>query len=116
MAAGASQMAQNFGSDSTQGAMLVSLGSQQAGSTVELCDSSGQSLLQWTAPKAFDSILISLPEITSGTAYTLTAGGEETEITMSSLLYSSTGGMNGGTPGGGGDMHGGMGGQAPQRP
>lgn len=117
VAAGASQMAQNFGSDSTQGAMLVSLSSQQAGSTVKLCDSSGQSLLQWTAQKAFDSILISMPEITSGATYTLTTADAQTEITMSSLLYSSTdGSMNGGAPSGG-NMHGGsLGDQTPQRP
>ena len=63
VAAGSSQMAQNFGSASTQGAMMVSVGSQQAGSEIVLADSAGQPLLSWTAEKAFESVVISCPEI-----------------------------------------------------
>ena len=117
VAAGASQMAQNFGSSSTQGTMLVTVSSQQAGSTIALSDSSGREILSWQADKAFDSVLISCPEITEGSTYTLTAGSSETEVTMSSLVYGSSGemgGMGGGPGGGMGDRPGGgMGGGQP---
>ena len=117
MAAGVSQMAQNFGSSSTQGTMLVTVSSQQAGSTIALSDSSGREILSWQADKAFDSVLISCPEITEGSTYTLTAGSSETEVTMSSLVYGSSGemgGMGGGPGGGMGDRPGGgMGGGQP---
>lgn len=117
VAAGVSQMAQNFGSSSTQGTMLVTVSSQQAGSTISLSDSSGQEILSWQADKAFDSVLISCPEITEGSTYTLTAGSSETEVTMSSLVYGSSGEMGGmgGGPGGGmgGRPEGGMGGGQP---
>lgn len=117
VAAGASQMAQNFGSSSTQGTMLVTVSSQQAGSTIALSDSSGREILSWQADKAFDSVLISCPEITEGSTYTLTAGSSETEVTMSSLVYGSSGEMGGmgGGPGGGmgGRPGGGMGGGQP---
>ena len=117
VAAGASQMAQNFGSSSTQGTMLVTVSSQQAGSTIALSDSSGREILSWQADKAFDSVLISCPEITEGSTYTLTAGSSETEVTMSSLVYGSSGEMGGmgGGPGGGmgGRPEGGMGGGQP---
>ena len=95
VAAGPSQMAQNFGSASMQGAMMVSVGSQQAGSTVELTDSTGQPLLSWTAEKAFESVVISCPEIVQGAAYTLTVGGFATQISMDSLIYGTNIGMGG---------------------
>lgn len=102
IAAGASQMAQNFGSSSTQGAMLVTVAAQQAGITIALADSSGKELLSWTADKAFDSVLISCPEITQGATYTLTAGTSQTEVTMGSLVYTAGGSAAvGGQPGGG---------------
>ncbi len=100
VAAGASQMAQNFGSSSTQGAMMVTVSSQQAGSTVTLTDSSGETLLSWTAAKAYSSVVISCPEITQGATYMLTAGSSQTEVTMNSLVYSSSSGMGGGGWGG----------------
>ena len=95
VAAGSSQMAQNFGSASTQGAMMVSVGSQQAGSTVELTDGTGQPLLSWTAEKAFDSVLLSCPEIVQGAAYTWTVGGFTTQMGMDSLISGTNIGMGG---------------------
>ena len=107
VAAGASQMAQNFSSTSTQGVMMVTVSSQQAGSAITLTDQNGQELISWTADKAFDSVILSCPEILEGETYTLSVGGTETQITMDSLVYGSGGmgappdGMGGG-PGGGG--------------
>lgn len=100
VAVGSSQMAQNFGSSSTQGSILVSVGSQEAGSTVTLTDESRQELITFQAAKSFDSVAVSCPEITEGASYTLTAGTSENQITMDSLIYGSGGGM--GMGGGGG--------------
>lgn len=102
VATGASQMAQNFSSSSTQGTMMVTVSSQQAGSTVSLKDSDGNEIISWEAEKAFDSVIISCPEITEGSAYTLTAGTSSVSVTMDSLVYGSSSGMGGGMQGGAG--------------
>ncbi|MGN0495751.1 MAG: carbohydrate-binding domain-containing protein [Lachnospiraceae bacterium] len=99
VAAGSSGMAQNFGSSSTQGAMLVTMGAQAAESTISLKDSSGNELISWTGDKEFTSVIVSCPEIKEGSTYTLTAGSDTQEITMDSLIYGN-GGM-GGQRGGG---------------
>lgn len=118
VATGSSQMAQNFSSSSTQGTMMVSVNSQQAGSTVTLKDSSGNEIISWEAEKAYDSVIISCPEITEGSEYTLVAGSGSVAVTMDSLVYGSSSGMGGGMPGGGfrggapaGENSGGMGGR-----
>ena len=77
---------------------MVTVNSASAGSTIALSDSSGNELVSWQADKAYTSVIISCPQITQGETYTLTTGSNSTEITMSSLVYSS-GGMGGG-PGG----------------
>lgn len=98
ISAGASQMAQNFGTDSSQGVMMVTVSSQQAGSEITLLDSNGKELLSWTADKAYDSVIISCPEIVKGGSYTLKAGTSETQVTMDSIVYGS-GSTMGGQPG-----------------
>ena len=117
IAAGASGMALNMGSDSTQGTILVSFTTQAAGTTISLSDESGNELIAWTSDKTYSSVVISTPDIAEGNTYTLRAGDYETTITMDSLVYGS--GM-GGFPGGGGGMggnrpdgNGGMGGNRP---
>lgn len=106
VAAGSSGMAQNFSSSSTQGVMMVTVNSASAGSTISLSDSSGNELVSWQADKAYTSVIISCPQITQGETYTLTTGSNSTEITMSSLIYSSGGmGNMGGMGGGPGGRH-----------
>lgn len=102
VAAGASGMAENFSESSTQGCMLVMTNSQDAGSKVQLSDSTGKSLIDWTSDKAYECVLISMPEIEKGQTYTLTAGTFSGEITMDTLVYGSGNGM-----GAGGRMKGG---------
>lgn len=112
VAAGASGMAQNFGSASTQGVMMVTVSGGSAGSTISLTDSAGNELVSWQADKSYSSVIVSCPEIEQGAAYTLTAGSSTTQVTMDSLVYGSDGGM-GGMMGGGdpGGMNGGRGGR-----
>ncbi|MBQ8782337.1 MAG: carbohydrate-binding domain-containing protein [Clostridia bacterium] len=107
---GTSGMAQNF-SSAEQGTMMINVSTQQANSKIILTDSSGKEIVSWAAPKQFNSVIISSPEIKEGKTYILTTGSEKTEVEMSNILYSSSGSMGnmnnipgmhgGGMPGGG---------------
>ncbi len=108
VAVGSSAMAVNFSSDSTQGCILVSVNTQQAGTEVTLTDSDGTVLLSWTAGKSYDSVLISCSELVQGETYTLTTGSDTTEITLDSLVYSAGTGFSTGTGTGAGMGAGGM--------
>lgn len=105
---GSSGMAQNFGDSSTQGAILLTVDAQAAGSTVSVCDSAGNVLASWDAPQAFSSVVISCPGLEADGTYTVTTGDASTEVTLDGLLYGSGGGMGhggmGGTQGGRGEM------------
>lgn len=109
--AGSSGMAMNFGSESTQGSILVSTGNASAGTAVKLTDSSGNVIAEFTPTVSFRTVVISTPDITSDGTYTLTVGDSTQEITMSGYIYGS--GMGGGF---GGGQHGGNGGFAGGNP
>lgn len=97
VAAGQSGMAQNFGADSTQGTILVNTQQQNtAGSDIVLLDSEGRELVAWTMEKAYNSVVISCPEIESGSSYTVKTGDVETKVTMDSLVYGDGFGFGGG--------------------
>ncbi|MBP1586897.1 MAG: carbohydrate-binding domain-containing protein [Clostridia bacterium] len=90
IACGASQMAQNFGSESTQGSILVNCGTVKGGTEVRLL--SGSTVLaSFTPAKQFGSILVSSPELKAGGTYTVTAGSFSSEIKLDSLIYNSNG-------------------------
>ena len=95
---GSSGMAQNFGDTSTQGAILLSVDAQAAGSTISISDSTGNMLTSWEAPQAFSSVVISCPGLEADGTYTVTAGTSSTEVTLDGFLYGS-GGMNHGMGG-----------------
>ncbi len=115
IAVGASGMAENFGSGSTQGTILYTLNaSQAAGTQVTLTDSDGKVLAGYTARKRFNSVVVSAPGLEQGKTYTLTVGESSFEITMDNTVYSSGGGFGGGGFGpGGGSFGGGPGGFRP---
>lgn len=99
---GSSQMAQNFGSESTQGVMLVSF-SETTGET-SVADSNGKVLASFSSSKRYASAVISTPEIKQGETYTVTAGSETQSVEMSSLVYGEStqqgaNGMGQGQPG-----------------
>ena len=99
---GASSMAQNFDTSSSQGAILYCCSSQSAGTGIKLTDSSGNVVLSHTADQAFSCVILSNSAIKKGETYTLTIGSTSVSITMSDNVYSNgaSGGMGGG-PGGG---------------
>lgn len=100
-------MAQNFGSDSTQCSILVSLSTTQAaGTKAFLTNASGDIIMEYTPSKSYNSILISTPDIKTGETYTLTAGAETASIEMTSTIYGS--GMGSMGDRGGMGSHGGI--------
>ncbi len=102
IAAGSTGMAQNFGSDSTQGTILYNFASEQsAGTSVTLTAGDGNVLASFTPAKQFQSVVVSAPGIVSGGTYTLTAGSESVTIEMTGTTYSNaSSGMGGGFGGG----------------
>ena len=88
----------NLGS-TTQGIINAS-GSLSANSTVSVSNSS-KTLCSFTMPPVSytgnNVIIISSPELTSGSSYTLKAGSSSTSVTASNTI---SGGMGGGIPGG----------------
>ena len=106
VAVGNSAMAMNFGDSSTQGSIMINTNNHASGTEITLKDASGKELVQYTSECSFNSVVISCPELVLGGTYTITAGEESTEVTLSdSLIYGS--GFGGGGFGGGGMMPGG---------
>ncbi|MBQ7707275.1 MAG: carbohydrate-binding domain-containing protein [Lachnospiraceae bacterium] len=96
VSAGASGMAMNFGSDSTQCSILYELSSSvESGTPITLSDSDGNIIVSYTPDKAYQSIVISSPDIESDGTYTLTVGSNTYTIEMSGYLYGQGTGMGG---------------------
>lgn len=96
VAIGQGGMAQNFGSDSTQGAILINTEQiNAAGSDAVLLDKDGNKLIAWTAKKSYNSIVISCPDIKDGETYTIRTGETDTSVTMDGLIYGQGGGFGG---------------------
>lgn len=103
VAVGASQMAMNFGSTSTQGSILTIVPGCRAGDVVQLKDAQGNILVTYTAESSFNSVVVSCPQLKQGETYTVIAGSNEVEIKLDELIYGSGMGMGGfGRPGMGG--------------
>lgn len=106
-AAGSSGMAQNFGSSSTQGVIMVNTGTQEAQTQISVSDADGAEIMSWISEKKYSVVIISCPQIEKGQTYTLTSGTFKQNITMDSLVYGSGSDMNMGPERGGekgGDM------------
>lgn len=110
VATGMSGMAMNFGSNSSQGAIMNNIANTIAeGTVIELTDASGNVILSYTTTKECNSIVISCAGIEKDQTYTLKMGEETTEIQMTDIIYGASNGMGGGF-GGQGDFGGGKGG------
>ena len=108
IAVGSADMAENFGPSSTQGSILLSVGSQAAGTTVSITDETGTILASYTPEKSYQSVVVSAPGLEAGKSYTVTAGSFSQTVSLDSLIYG--GGMGMGGHGMGGFPGGGMGG------
>lgn len=108
-ASGAMGMVQNFGSSSTQGAMLVQTDAGSEGDSISLADADGNVLVSWQAQTDYGCVIISCPQLSQGNTYTLTAGNSSSQIEMTSLIYGQGSGAGRGA-GGKDGKKGGMGG------
>lgn len=78
VAAGSSGMLQDPDENSTQNSLaVVFTESQKAGTTVNLSDASGKSIVSFTPAKQFQSIVISTPDMKQGSVYTISTGGTD---------------------------------------
>ncbi len=115
VAVGSSGMAQNFGTASTQGSILLNF-STGSKSAVTLTDAQGNVLVSYTPSKTYNSVVISCPGLVQGGTYTMSACGQSSSVTLSSLIYGSGMGGGGGQPGGGQPGGNQPGGNRPGRP
>jgi uncharacterized membrane protein len=128
--AGSTGMAQSFSETSTQASLLYNLTSScAAGTEVKLTDASGNTVASYTPDKAYQSVVISTPDLVQGSTYTLTCSSQTVEIPLTGVVTSNgQTGMGGpgqggqgqpgqggqGQPGQGGQSQPGQGGQRPQ--
>ena len=114
IACGSSQMAESFGSMSTQCSVLYNLQTgAEAGTTLTLRDSDGNVLMSYEVPYAFTSVNISCPEMKFGETYTISVGETEETVTLDATTTtlgeagtSMFGGMNKGGMNQGGTQNG----------
>ena len=115
---GISGMSQGFSSDSSQASFVYTLDSTaDAGDSLAVTDSSGNVIVSFMPSKQYSNIVISSPELTVGSSYTITIGGTvsgcdengyaasgkvtggktsfSVEISSVSSSYGSTGGISG---------------------
>lgn len=118
---GSSGMSQGFSQNSSQASFMYTLDSSaNAGDSIAVTDSSGKVIASFMPSKQYNSIIVSLPEFTVGSSYTVTIGGTVSgcdengyaasgkvtggdssfavEISSVSTSYGASGGM-GGKPG-----------------
>ncbi|MBQ8621728.1 MAG: carbohydrate-binding domain-containing protein [Oscillospiraceae bacterium] len=76
---GASGMAQTF-SDSQQGVIAVSVGSQSAGTQITLTDSDGNTIVSYAPELPFGVVILSSPDMVKGDTYKITVGSASAEF------------------------------------
>lgn len=92
-------MAMGFDSSSNQ-AYLMGAISGEAGTTVEVLDASGNTVISLDTTKTFSYVLVSSEKIVEGETYTIKVGSQTISVTASKEAAKSSGPGQGG-PGGG---------------
>ncbi len=95
IALGASSMAENFGSTSTQCVFLVTMNSFGAGETITITDSQGNVLYTGVTVKSANSVVFSSADLTVGETYTVTIGSTSATVTQSSTVVGNSNGFGG---------------------
>lgn len=117
VACGGSTMLETMSENSAQPSLLYAGTTQAAGTEITLQTADGETLLTYAAPNSFSAVLVSCPEMTTGSTYTLTLGdtAQEIPLTQVATTYGVSGNMGGGMGdmGGRGGMNGGPGGSTP---
>lgn len=96
IALGASSMAENFGSTSTQCAFLVTMNSFGAGETITITDSQGTVLCTGVTVKSANSVVFSSADLVVGETYTVTIGSTSATVTQSSTVVVNSNVFGGG--------------------
>ena len=102
LAVGASGMAENMSSSSTQCTFMQNLDeTASGGDTVTITDASGNVLASYTPVRSYQNIIFSCPELQVGETYTVTAGSQRVAVEQSDTVVGESSGMGGmGAPGG----------------
>ena len=82
VAVGSSGMAEDVSSESKQQAAFVKLDSQADAGDVILKDVDGNEIISYTAQKKYDCVIISTADLQAGQIYTLSASGNESEVSL----------------------------------
>lgn len=82
VAVGSSGMAEDVSSDSKQQVAFVKLDSQADAGDVTLKDADGNEIISYTAQKKYDCVIISTADLKAGQIYTLSASGNESEVSL----------------------------------
>lgn len=82
VAVGSSGMAEDVSSDSKQQVAFVKLDSQVDAGDVILKDAAGNEIISCTAQKKYDCVIISTADLKAGQTYTLSASGNESEVSL----------------------------------
>jgi hypothetical protein len=91
VASGSSGMAQAPSESSTQYSVLLNFDTAQAaGTLVHIETSNGDEIVTFSPPKQYQSLVISSPELTSGTTYNVYCGGSSTGTVNDSLYEGGT--------------------------
>ena len=89
IACGASAMAEAFDSSSTQASILYNTSTvAEAGTTLAIENTEGDTLLSWEVPCSFSSALVSCPQMEKGGTYTVVIGDDTEEITLEEISAS----------------------------
>ena len=82
VAVGSSGMAEDVSSDSKQQVAFVKLDSQADAGDVILKDADANEIISYTAQKKYDCVIISTADLKAGQIYTLSASGNESEVSL----------------------------------
>lgn len=102
LAVGASGMAENMSSSSTQCTFMQNLDeTASGGDTVTITDASDNVLASYTPVRSYQNIIFSCPKLQVGETYTVTAGSQRVAVEQSDTVVGESSGMGGmGAPGG----------------
>lgn len=82
VAVGSSDMAEDVSSESKQQAAFVKLDSQADAGDVILKDADGNEIISYTVQKKYDCVIISTADLKADQIYTLSASGNESEVSL----------------------------------
>ena len=82
VAVGSSGMAEDVSTDSKQQVAFVKLDSQVDAGDVILKDADGNKIISYTVQKKYDCVIISTADLKAGQIYTLSASGNESEVSL----------------------------------